>query len=90
MSDDGDTIDFTDDFAAAIVNYAAYLAWNGYRQEANQAAIELSAYERQMDKLRQTYIIFSEENLKFRTQISDPFFNGVTSARNEFPNNARV
>ena len=83
LSDDADTIDFNEDFDQAIVNYAAYLAWNGYRGASGNAQVELQAYERQMDTLKQTYLVFAQENLKFNTQIAP-----ITTS-NDLPGNTR-
>ena len=84
MSDDADTIDFNTDYDNAIVNYAAYLAWNGYRGASGNGQVELAAYERQLETLRLTYLVFSQSDLKFNQQITGPGSNF-----NSFPNNAR-
>lgn len=83
LSSDSDTIDFNEDFDQAVINFASYLAWNGYRGGEEKAANELAAYQIELDKLLQTYLIFSQENLKFNTQIAN------YSAYDNFPNNSR-
>ncbi|CAN8139412.1 hypothetical protein THIOSC13_1420003 [uncultured Thiomicrorhabdus sp.] len=83
LSVDADTIDFNTDFDQALVNYAAYLSWNGYRGASGNGQIELAAYEKQMETLKQTYLIFAQENLKFNTQIAG------YNVSDDFANNSR-
>ena len=70
LSSDSDAIDFNTDFDQALINYAAYLAWSGYRGASGNSQVEQQLYEKQMETLRQTYLVFSQENLKFNTQIA--------------------
>ena len=83
LSDDTDAIDFNSDFDQAIVNFASYLAWNGYRGSEDKGQIEITAYQLELDKLLQTYLIFAQENLKFKTEIAS------SGSFNSFPNNSR-
>lgn len=83
LSSDSDTIDFNVDYDQAIVNFAAYLAWNGYRNSEDKGQFELAAYQLELDRLLQTYILFAQENLKFNTQI------GGAGTFNNFPNNSQ-
>ena len=83
LSSDSDTIDFNDDYDQAIINYAAYLAWNGYRGSEEKGQFELAAYQLELDRLLQTYILFAQENLKFNTQIAS------AGAFNTFTNNSQ-
>lgn len=84
LSSDSDTIDFNVDYDQAIVNFSAYLAWNGYRNAEDKGQFELQSYQLELDRLLQTYILFAQENLKFNTQI------GRVGLFDEFRNNTQA
>ena len=84
LDSDSETIDFNTDYDSAIANYAAYLAWSGYRGASAQAQVELTNYQRIIDVLKQSYLLFAQENLKFGLQRSQSNF------RDDFPYNSNI
>lgn len=59
-----------DDFADAIVKYAAYLAWSSPRGERGKAEESKGDYEELMSELKVSYLLQDSSNLKFGYQRS--------------------
>ena len=65
---DSDLLAFPDDFAPAIVHYAAYKAWVGYGGgSSGNAGLELQAYEASLNIIKSVYLVFSQSDFKFGT-----------------------
>jgi len=67
-TDDTTTIDFNDDFDAALVKYAAFLAWSTISQMSGIAAAKIQEYQLELDTLYSTYIFDDLNDLVYWLQ----------------------
>nr|AKH46390.1 hypothetical protein [uncultured marine virus] len=68
LSADADLLAFPDDFAPALVHYAAFKSWVGYSGGASgNAQMEFQAYEGAMNIVKSVYLVFSQADFKFGT-----------------------
>lgn len=57
----------TDDFAPAIVKYAAYLAWSSPRGNIQEAEYKITDYQRELTKLRNAYQLRDLTAINYRS-----------------------
>lgn len=67
LSTDSTEMALTDDFAPAIVKYAAYLAWSSPRGNRQEAEYKLPDYQRELIKLRNAYLLRDLTALNYRS-----------------------
>lgn len=68
LSADADLIAFPDSFAPVMVQYMAYLAWNGPRGNADGAAKHLATYDEGLSRLFGTYQLRDTASLQYKTR----------------------
>lgn len=73
LSSDSSEIGLNDNFAPAIVKYAAYLAWSAPRGNADEAEKKYQDYKRELTRLKSAYLMRDTANLNFLTQRGGRF-----------------
>lgn len=68
FSADSDSSAFWVDFDAAIVKYAAFLAWSSIKWKENTAQSKLQEYQIELDTLASSYIFDDIDDLTYRLQ----------------------
>lgn len=68
LASGSDAISFPDSFKNAYLEYMAYLAWSGLRGNEGTAAGHLANFEREINRLRTSYLLRDMANLNYRVQ----------------------